>query len=138
MREVALQRVPLSPSLDEYPFRLRARMLLEEVHEFVEACGFESDPSGVEWNVRGEHDWAEMIDALIDTIVVAVGGLRAMGVEMRPFWEAVHASNMAKKGGPINAEGKRLKPEGWRAPPIAEILGRMRAQAIDRQGRGAV
>jgi len=38
-----------------------------------------------------------------------------------------HASNMAKEGGKTRADGKVLKPEGWRPPDIRF--------EIDRQGR---
>lgn len=42
-----------------------------------------------------------------------------------PLWEVfqeIHRSNMRKVGGPIRADGKRLKPEGWVGPDIASKL----------------
>ncbi len=38
------------------------------------------------------------------------------------FWDEVHRSNMAKVGGPIRGDGKRLKPEGWTPPDVAGVL----------------
>lgn len=44
------------------------------------------------------------------------------GVRWRPFWDEVQRSNLAKKDGPIRADGKRLKPDGWIPPRIREML----------------
>lgn len=70
--------------------------------------------------------WAEVIDAVVDTIVVVFNTLNSMGVDIMPFFNEVQRANMSKIGGPIReSDGKRLKPPGWRPPDIKRILRKM-------------
>lgn len=87
---------------------MRARLIKEECNELVEAMD-EADLPGV-------------ADACADLIYVAIGLAISYGIDLRPVWEAVHHSNMAKAGGGTRADGKVLKPPGWQAPDIAAIL----------------
>ena len=66
--------------------------------------------------------WAEVIDAMCDIIVVVHNTSNAMGIDLEPFFDEVHQTNMAKADGPVREDGKKLKPEGWRPPQIREIL----------------
>jgi hypothetical protein len=66
--------------------------------------------------------WAQVIDAMCDTIVVVHNTSNAMGIDLEPFYDEVHRTNMAKIGGPKDADGKQLKPEGWEGPRILELL----------------
>lgn len=93
---------------DEAIVKLRRRLLEEEFRETMEALD--------------ELDFVEVVDGCIDTIVVAIGMLIAFGVDPRPMWAEVHATNVAKTNGPVSAEGKALKPAGWKPPRIAELL----------------
>ena len=43
---------------------------------------------------------------------------------MRPIWNLIHKSNMAKKGGGKRGDGKSLKPKGWEPPDIASEIRR--------------
>lgn len=70
----------------------------------------------------GEPDPVEAADALADMCVVTIGSAVAWGIPLSEVWDAVHSSNMAKIGGPIRADGKALKPPGWRPPDIADVL----------------
>lgn len=67
-------------------------------------------------------DLVEAIDGLCDVIVVVLGTAVEFGIDLQPFWDEVHRTNMAKVGGPVREDGKRLKPEGWEPPDIAGIL----------------
>ena len=64
----------------------------------------------------------EIVDALIDLCVVAIGTLDAFDVNAYTAWDAVHAANMAKEVGVKASRPNPLglpdliKPEGWRAP----------------------
>jgi len=69
-----------------------------------------------------KNDFPEVVDGAIDLIYVILGLLVACGVDPRPIWDAVHASNMAKEGGETRADGKVLKPPGWTAPDVAGLL----------------
>ena len=63
-----------------------------------------------------------IIDGACDTIVVVLGTLVEMGVDLDPFWDEVHRTNMAKKDGPVREDGKKLKPEGWLPPDLKRVL----------------
>lgn len=99
---------------------LRAALIEEEAAETVEAIR------------RG--DLVEAIDGLCDLLCVTYGAAAEFGIDLAPFWDEVHRTNMAKVGGPVRDDGKRLKPPGWRPPDITGILA---ALAAGRE-RGAV
>lgn len=100
--------VPKVPS-DEVCL-LRSRLVLEEYEEFEWAMDLDKIP--------------EMADAIADLIYVLLGTAIAYGIDMRPVWEAVQASNLAKVGGGRRADGKVQKCVGWQPPDIAGILER--------------
>jgi predicted HAD superfamily Cof-like phosphohydrolase len=66
--------------------------------------------------------WADVIDGMCDIMVVVNNTSNAMGIDLEPFFDEVHKTNMAKVGGPKNEFGKALKPEGWKPPRIREML----------------
>lgn len=75
------------------------------------------------WSALRRESLIETADAMCDLIYVVVGTAVEMGIDLAPLWEEVHRTNMAKAGGPVRADGKRLKPEGWMPPDIVGILG---------------
>lgn len=89
---------------------LRAELIREEAAETVAAI------------LRG--DLIEAIDGLCDILAVTYGAAAEFGIDLAPFWDEVHRTNMAKAGGPVRGDGKRLKPKGWVGPDIAGILAR--------------
>jgi predicted HAD superfamily Cof-like phosphohydrolase len=99
--------------------RLRAELIREEFSEFVDAIGCTHDVP------CHEPDLVKAIDALCDLLYVTFGAAVTFGVDLEPFFDEVHRSNMAKAGGPVRFDGKRLKPQGWKAPDIAGILERL-------------
>lgn len=46
----------------------------------------------------------------------------ALGIDPRPMWDEVQASNLRKVGGPIDEHGKKRKPPSWVGPDIAGLL----------------
>ncbi len=88
--------------------RLRADLISEEASETVAALN--------------KNELLETIDGLCDLLYVAYGTAVTLGVDLEPFFDEVHRSNMAKVGGPVRADGKRLKPAGWLPPNLASIL----------------
>jgi len=44
------------------------------------------------------------------------------GIPLEEFWVEVQRANMDKVGGPIRADGKRLKPPGWRGPDHLPLI----------------
>lgn len=100
--------------LAEYNGHLRCSLIDEEASEFRTS-----------WERR---DRVAMIDALSDLIYVTLGAAVEMGVDIEPFLEEVHRSNMTKVGGRVREDGKQLKPDGWRAPDIAGVYAKLYGQ----------
>jgi hypothetical protein len=88
--------------------KLRAALIEEEARETVEA-------------IRA-GDLVEAIDGMCDLLCVVYGTAAEFGIDLAPFWDEVHRTNMAKAGGPVREDGKRLKPPGWKPPDIAGLL----------------
>lgn len=89
---------------------LRADLIREEAKETFKAIE------------RG--DLVESIDGLCDLLAVVYGAALEWGIDLEPFWREVHRTNLMKAGGPVRADGKRLKPKGWQPPQIAALLKR--------------
>ena len=102
---------PERPDLERFPGALRVRLIQEEADELAQAVA--------------EGDLAEMVDALCDLLYVTYGAAVDLGVDLQPFFAAVHRSNMAKVGGRRREDGKWLKPEGWTPPDVAGLLARL-------------
>ena len=64
----------------------------------------------------------DVVDALIDLVVVAIGTLDAFSVNPYEAWDKVLTANMSKKAGYNPSRPNELglpdliKPEGWQAP----------------------
>jgi len=85
----------------------------EEVGELVEAVAAD--------------DKVEQLDALIDILVVTMGAIRAGGFDGEGAWREVMDTNFAKidpDTGKVRKreDGKVLKPEGWKAPELAQFV----------------
>jgi len=87
---------------------LRCRLIEEEVKETVEALN--------------NADLIGIADGIADSIVVLLGTAISYGIDIRPIWDEVHRTNMAKLGGKKDEYGKSLKPSGWQPPRIRELL----------------
>lgn len=123
---------------------LRAKLIMEEAVETVAAMGFhvladirdplvftdaEGEPPYSGGGIRAhfdkvfmDPDFPEVIDGLCDLLYVTFGTAVAAGIDLDPFFNEVHATNMAKLAGEKRADGKQLKPEGWRPPRIQDLL----------------
>jgi len=122
-------------------FRSEVNMsVFEDVKNFMTACDQgKSEPTAClylelineEMNelseaVEGGSDVAAL-DGICDTIWTLIGYAHAKGYPIETAWDAVALSNLRKidlKTGKVNrrADGKVLKPEGWKPPNIARIL----------------
>jgi predicted HAD superfamily Cof-like phosphohydrolase len=92
---------------------LRAALIREEADETVAAI------------LAG--DLIEALDGCCDLLAVVYGTAAEFGVDLAPFWDEVHRTNMAKVGGPVRADGKRLKPPGWTPPDLQRVLDEVAA-----------
>lgn len=74
------------------------------------------------------RDNVEQLDACMDMIWVILGYCHMKNFKVSLAWDEVAKSNFAKvdkETGKVNrrADGKILKPEGWRPPDLKEYVG---------------
>jgi predicted HAD superfamily Cof-like phosphohydrolase len=105
--DVPIIDIPKLPPHDRRALRLK--LINEEVNE-------ELIPA------LERNDIIEIADGIADAIYVLIGCALEYGIPLEQIWDAVHHSNMKKADGPVRDDGKRLKPAGWRPPPILDIL----------------
>lgn len=104
-KEVMQDKLPIFPIIPSEKYKnLRATLIIEEVKETMRALT--------------NNDLAGLADGIADSIVVLLGTAVTCGIDMRPIWDVVHSSNMAKKGGKLRADGKMMKPDGWQPPDV--------------------
>lgn len=96
----------------------RLNFLQEELDEAKKAAT-SGDPAQAE----------DIVDAMIDLCVVAIGTLDAFDVDAYLAWNRVHDANMQKTPG-IKASRPNplglpdlIKPEGWTSPQHADNIG---------------
>lgn len=87
-------------------FKKRTEHLLEEVNELNDATSE-----------------VEVIDALLDTVYIALGTLHLMKVDVAKHWREIQRANMDKERGPSKRghDFDVFKPEGWVEPQHAYI-----------------
>jgi predicted HAD superfamily Cof-like phosphohydrolase len=72
----------------------------------------------------------DVVDALVDLCVVAIGTLDSFGVDANKAWNRVHNANMKKEVGVKESRPNPLglpdliKPKGWRAPSHKNNVGK--------------
>ncbi len=123
---------------DQATLDLRAKLNLEEVFEFIDACGYVWEFEVGRYvgdqfeRVAGGHgcgvpNLAKAVDGLLDMEYVTLGAFLSFGVDPAVPWRRVHLANMSKEGGGTREDGKICKPKGWEAP---DIEGALRDQRI--------
>ena len=110
-KDVMCDEFPTKPYVPSDRLKtLRKELIMEEVKETLLAID--------------NDDIVELADGIADSIVVLLGTAVTYGIDIRPIWDEVHKTNMAKKDGPMRSDGKRLKPEGWKPPDIKSIINK--------------
>lgn len=140
---LAGQELPGSPVVPSEEVRwLRARLILEEAFETVEALGFKA--SAKDWSYQpslrsasfGGHqlsfedaipDLEEIIDGCCDIKVVTTGTLSACGVPDEAVQAEVDSANLRKfaPGSYKREDGKWIKPPDFKHPDIAGVLKKL-------------
>jgi len=115
---------------------LRAKLILEEALETVEAMGVTVragsengpvlDDDTFHYDAGGEVDLIEVADGCADISVVTIGTLIAFGIDDEPLLEEVDASNLRKfgEGSYRREDGKWIKPPDWHPPNIDGAIER--------------
>lgn len=119
---------PVIRGLDKEKLRwfleFRERFLQEELDEMRKAC-VEYDAG----KITGAKAADDIVDALIDLIVVAVGTLDAYDVDTNEAWDRVHTKNMLKNVGVKESRPNPLglpdliKGPGWTPPSHEDNVG---------------
>ena len=71
----------------------------------------------------------DVVDALVDLCVVAIGTMDAFGIDAHEAWDRVHHCNMMKEVGIKESRPNKLglpdliKPTGWYPPTHADNTG---------------
>lgn len=125
-----VRETPTVPSDDEV--RLRARLILEEAREVMEAMFPDADwhqkfadawnALDPVWGATPRVDLPALAHELADLHYVTSGTCAQFGINEAPVFKAVHAANKAKAGGGKDERGKAMKPAGWRKADIAAAL----------------
>lgn len=124
---------PSSFSLEHFRAKLRVGLIREELEEFTEACGLvEDDMTGGLGQLK-KPDPVAMLDAIGDLLYVVYGAAVEMGVDVEPFFNEIHRSNMTKlwPDGTVHrrADGKVLKPPTYSPADLKRVFaGMLRAQ----------
>ena len=92
--------IPAIPKKER--IKLREKLIDEEYMELAAAMD--------------KNDMVAIADACADLIYVVIGTAIEYGIPLPNVWSAVQLANMSKIGGPTRADGKILKPSGWKAP----------------------
>lgn len=121
--------------VEEEVLRFRMRFLLEELVEFCRGAGYNLTYDLEVLEVDGQvfpRDHAEMFDALLDLVYVALGTAHLFGYPWQTGWALVQIHNMRKhRAASDGSDSKRgssydvVKPEGWVPPDIAGLLRRL-------------
>jgi predicted HAD superfamily Cof-like phosphohydrolase len=147
---LAKQDLPKNPTIPDEKIRwLRAKLILEEAFETVEALGFKptTEFDGDAINRRDitfgqldidfdmvEPNLAEIVDGCCDIKVVTTGTLSACGVPDEVFQDEVDRANLRKfgPGGHRREDGKWVKPADFVPPNIAGLLEKV-TEAAEKQ-----
>ena len=94
--------------LDYETHTLRENLIREEFEEVIEALN--------------QKNTCQTAKEIVGLIYVLIGTAVSCGIDLRPVWDEVQKSNMAKLGGGKRPDGKIMKPEGWQPPDIEKII----------------
>lgn len=135
----ARQNPPDAPCIPDAKTReLRARLILEEALETVQALGFEAclrcgdglesigHENDIVFDEGPEPDLSQIVDGCCDIKVVTTGTLIACGVPDVMFQGMVDDNNLEKlRRGTIREDGKLVKPPDHKPPDIAGGLSKL-------------
>ncbi len=95
--------------------RLRMNLIKEETTEL--------------YNAITDGDLDKIADGIVDSIVVLLGTSVAYGIDIKPVWDEIHRTNMAKlNDATFRSDGKLLKPNNWIPPDIVSIIKAQRGE----------
>ena len=109
--------VPTVPDDAELAFRLT--LLAEAMAEVREAA----EQLSATLPQAQPTDLLPLAHELTDLLYVTYGALLSLGVDPDLAFAEIHRVNLHKATGPRRADGKQLKPPGWRPAELRRVLG---------------
>ena len=67
------------------------------------------------------NDMIETVDAIADLLYVVIGTAVELGVDIEPFFDEIHRSNMTKSGGHKREDGKLVKPDTYEPANLRKV-----------------
>lgn len=98
---------------------LRETLISEEYKEVMEVL------EKLKTSNNKEKYLASLMHELADLLYVTYGTFVDFGVDANQVFAEVHRVNMLKLTGPKRADGKQLKPEGWKPANIQAVIDGM-------------
>lgn len=108
---------PIVPS--EETVLLRETLITEEFKEVMEVIKQIKESNNKEIHI------AKLMHELADLLYVTYGTFVDFGVNADRVFAEIHRVNMLKLSGPKRADGKQLKPEGWKPADIEKLINEM-------------
>ena len=108
---------PIIPN--EKTINLRETLISEEYNELMEALNI------LKASANKEAHLASFMHELADLLYVCYGTFVDFGVDADEVFAEIHRVNMLKLTGPKRADGKQLKPKGWKAADIQAVIDKM-------------
>lgn len=113
--------------------KFRVKFIREEFVELLEGLHTHMVTDGqgmtdIVFEAGKKPDHAQIFDALLDIVYVAMGTAHFLGYPWHEGWDRVQEANMAKVRATSADQSKRrtsfdvVKPEGWTPPDIAGLL----------------
>ena len=115
------QPVPAPSVPDRALLALRRTLIREEFQEVEAEFSLLTDRIEAGEHVPAE-DLTPLVHELVDLLYVTYGALDRLGVNADAAFAEVHRANMGKVSGPLRADGKILKPEGWQPADVRRVL----------------
>jgi NTP pyrophosphatase (non-canonical NTP hydrolase) len=110
-------------------------LVAEEFEELAEALNIvketweDDDPGEWGWRPVGTPDEPKTVDAICDLLYVIFNLCEELELDIEPFFNEVHRSNMTKVPAALSSNMKVQKGSSWEAPRIAEMLANYRRNA---------
>jgi len=130
--EKAGQATPQNVTIpDDHTRVLRARLILEEALETVQALGISVQVKNEDVTIdtcklspNKPVDVEGVADGCADISVVTIGTMIAFGIDDEKLLQEVDEANLRKfgLGGYAREDGKWMKPPDWTPPDIAGVL----------------
>lgn len=106
---------PAAALFSQEAIDFRTEFLDEELDEFKKGLA--------------EGDAAQVADALVDLVYVALGTAHLFGFPFQQLWDDVQRANLAKERAAADGSNSKrgssldvIKPEGWQGPQTGRIL----------------